>query len=198
MTDSVEINPSIIEGLTSGCKAYNKAKQATDKATATLDTMTDKILVPAIQCGSLASWDAHRAELDRSARAASKSVQRDMGYITEERTDKAGNVTLHVVPEQTMANIFTIVRQSYVRSLPFTDSKGNQLSFDKLKSNKADAVRKEAEKAKGRKGDQFALAETLKTIKARAKNLSDEELHNLVNRMKAEAKTLPTSKAKAA
>lgn len=194
---SAKLSKAVTSALVQGCKDFTKAQASVESAVDRRDTMTGKILEPAATVGSLEVWDAYRAELDRTARAAFKTTGVAMGYVQEEREDKGGNKTLHTIPSQQLANVFSGIRQTYAKGLKFNDAKGNPLSFDRLKKNLKLERDKDNKKAKGRKADILRLNDVLKTIRTKAKNYGDEDLHNFVNRMAAEAKAMPTSKAKA-
>lgn len=185
-----EVTVALKDGCTSWFKAQGIATRAQDKA----DGITDAILIPAIACGDLATWDAQVVELGRIARTATKAQRKAMGYIQEDKEDAGGNKTVMTVPCKYLAIIFSTIRQTYKRDLPFVDKKGKRVSFNALKTQKAKDIAKEAGKAGGRKGDTVKLAKLQKEQRARCKNYSDEDLHNYVNRFEIDVHALPTSK----
>ena len=186
-----------VQALVDGCIVWFKLESASESAAGKAETAIDRILIPAIKCGDLKAWDNMRTALDNYARISTKSIRTKMGYEQVDRKGSGGNITVMTVPVQTLANIFSVIRQTYKRSLEFNDKRGNALAFNKLKINKAKAVEKENKAATGRKKDMLRLREVCNAIVARAKNVKDDtELHNLVNRIATDIlKPMPTSKA---
>lgn len=198
MSKDIKVNAKIVASLVAGCTDWFKSQSTADSAQSKADSQTDKILLPAIECGSLAAWDANVADLYRTARVADKATRTAMGFEQETRQDKGGNNYLFTAPCQYLAVIFSTIRQTYARSLKFNDSKGVRFSFHQLKLNKAKSIATANGKAKGRKGDLVKLVELQKTQRARAKNYSDVDLHNFVTRLATEVGKMPTSKTKVA
>ena len=194
----MKTDTKIIDSLTTGCQAWFKSQSTAERAQATADAQTDKILIPAIECGSLDSWDAHVKAVFTVARSATKSQRKAMGFEQETRKDKGGNNFLYTFPCKYLAVIFSTIRQTYARSLEFKDKSGTILSFHQLKLNKAADIGKVNKKAKGRKGDLVKLVELQKTQRARAKNYNDVDLHNFIERLSLEVADMPTTKTKAA
>jgi hypothetical protein len=200
MTKVTEVKVTPVVALKSACIEFTKAQASVDKASKKADTMTDSILVVAVAAGSLTVWDTLRDELDKHARTLTKSQKVSMGYVVSETKDSGGNITLQTGPGQYLAVIFSTVRQTYKRSLPFGVKNIKTGEFEAythhaLKVNKSADQTKKLKKAKGRAGDMRDLAAIQKLERARVKNMNDEDLHNLIVRRQLEVNKLPTSKA---
>ena len=174
--------------------ADNRRLKAADDTLA----KTEEIIVAAIEIGSLAAWDEYRKEIDRLCRV-NKRTAKALGYVTEE-VERKGTKTLVTKPRQTLANIFSVIRQSFALSVPLTDGRGEPRAFNAIKAEKS----KKATKAKAAKmtdtdKDIAAVADMFDTCIRRLKAMKDPaDVHALRERIKAEVLPLFPAASKAA
>jgi len=199
MTIKVTLNPDTVTELCAAVRSVVQQDNKRESATALLLTKTESIVTVAVAIGTLEAWDIYRAELDRMSRV-NKRTAKSLGYIEKTVTIK-GSDTLRTVPRQTLANIFSVIRQSLKHSVPLVDAKGNARSFNAIKSEKDKAASK-ARKAgmSDRQKDIEAIATMFQSCLTNLKNVdSDADVHALRARVKAEIVPMfPTATKKVA
>ena len=193
---TTKLNPEVLDHLQTAIKHVVTADNARLKASETTMAKTEEIVVVAIEIGSLAGWDSYRAEIDRLARI-NKRTAKALGY-EEVEVDRKGTKTIVVKPRQTLANIFSVIRQSFALAVPLTDGRGAPRTFNKIKSEKAKAAAKaKLKKMSDRDKDVAKIAETFDLMLRRIKLMKDDaDVHAL--RTRIEAEVLPMVPVKAA
>ena len=192
---STEISKNVIEALQTGCIAFTTAMRSVDSAQAKADSKTDAIILVAIDCVTLKAWDNAIEAVTKIARVSKKAERTKLGFEQEKREDKGGNKYLFTFPNKYLAVVFSTIRQSLKRSLPLKSTAGVPLTFNQIKLNKASDIEKANKGATGRTKDKRDLLSLQKEQRARAKNYTDVDFHNFVNRLRAEVEKMPTSKA---
>ncbi len=199
MTTEVKLNPDTLTEFRSAIRSVAQADSKLEKAGDCVLVKTESIVTVAISIGTLAGWDAYRAEIDRLCRI-NKRTARTLGYIQKEVMVK-GSATLRVVPGQTLANIFSVIRQSLKHSVPLKDGRGAPRPFNAIKSEKDKAATKARKAGRtDRQKDIQAISDMFQACVTNLKNLeSDADVAALRARIKAEVLSMfPTATAKAA
>jgi hypothetical protein len=201
MSKTIKVETAVAIALVAACKGYTTVQNRADTAQDKADSKLDPILLIGLEAGTLANWDALKAECDRLARVARKPAALAMGY-TREEVERDGNKILVTKPGDYLGLIFSTIRQTHKRGLQFSEKDGRgevvRFSIKKLRTNIKADTEKSNKKATGRRADMNSLGAALTLIRARAKNYSDTDLHNFASRMATEASKMPTTKSKAA
>ena len=196
MKTEVKLNPDTTAELQAAIRQVIQADNRREKAADNVLAKTESIVLVAIAIGTLADWDAYRAEIDRLCRL-SKKTARALGYIQKEVSIK-GSATLRVVPRQTLANIFSVIRQSLKYSVPLKDGRGAPRTFNAIKSEKDKAATKARKATRtDRQKDVQAIADMFQSCLTNLKNVdSDADVSALRARIKAEVLPMfPTATA---
>ncbi len=166
------INKDVLANLQTAVKAVVKSDNARLKAVDQTTAKTEQIIAVAITIGSLDNWDLYRAELDRLARV-NKTQRKALGYA-EIEIDRKGTKTLAIKPRQTLANIFSVIRQSFALAVPLKDGRGEPRSFNAIKADKVKTAAKvKALKADDRTKDIAAIEQVFKNCLTNLKNVKD-------------------------
>ena len=193
----MSINKEKFSHLESAVRAVIKPDNARLAAVVRIEAQTEKLVVFAIEAGSLAEWDEYREELDRKCRV-SKVSRKSFGY-EEVEVERKGAITLVIKPRQTLANIFSVLRQAFVLSVPLHVA-GEPRAFNAIKADKVKAAAKvKAAKADDRSKDIDAIAASFKTCLTRLKNVKDPaDVAAIRARIEAEVMPMfPTAKESA-
>lgn len=182
---TIKLDSARTDALKSAVQEIVKADNRRESAAESVVAKTEAVITVAVEIGTLEAWDAYRAELDRLARI-NKSTAKSLGYV-EKEIERKGTKTLHVVPRQTLQNIFSTIRQSLKHSVPLTDGRGEPRSYGAILSDKNKAATK-ARKASmtDRQKDLAKLADIFKAAQTNAKALSDADLNAVVARLAVE------------
>lgn len=165
-----KINKAILSSLTTAVKSVVSADNKRIAAGEQTLVKTESIVTVAISIGNLADWDMYRAELDRMARV-NKTQRRVLGYYQEE-VERKGSKILVTKPVQTLANIYSVMRQSFALAVPLIDKKGNPRPFNAIKADKVKtALAVKAAKATDRDKDIAAIETAFKSCLTNLKNV---------------------------
>lgn len=199
MTDEkAKLNSDLVTRLVHAVQTVVKSDNARIRATEAVTAKTEELILVAIEIGSLDGWDQYRAEIDRLARI-DKRRAKSMGYEEVER-ERGKTTVIDWQPRQALKNIFSVIRQSFVHSVSLHVA-GKPRSFNAIKTDKTKAAEKAKLKNMTPRDKELArLREVFQACVTNAKALSDEELHNALERIKAEVMPMfpPASEKKAA
>lgn len=167
-----KLDKGILSNLQMAVKAVVTSDNAKLKAEANTTVKTESIVAVAITIGNLDNWDLYRAELDRLARV-NKTQRRVLGY-EQIKVERKGAETLVTRPRQTLANIFSVLRQSFALAVPLVDGRGEPRPFNAIKADKVKTAAKvKAAKADDRTKDIHAIETAFKSCITNLKNVKD-------------------------